>query len=106
MAHVQVGEIQRGGLTRNTGYSATAHCTGTRSYLEPISQSLHVPIEGVYRVAEKREDRSAIGGKHNQNYVENAARTYLERIRNGMQKPIEGGYSYWLPRQPKTMLGL
>jgi hypothetical protein len=30
------------------------------SYLEPVSQSLHVPIEGVYRKAEKIEDRSRI----------------------------------------------
>ena len=52
---------------------------------------MHVPIEGVYfAIAEKIEDRVAIGEKHNQNHIENAARTYLERIRNTMQKPIEG----------------
>ena len=50
------------------------------SYLEPISGSLHVPIEG----------RVTIEEKHNQKHVENAARAYLERIRNRMQKPIEG----------------
>ncbi len=50
--------------------------------MEPISGSMHVPIEG----------RVAIGGKCNQNHVENAARVHLERIRNTMQKPIEGGH--------------
>ena len=85
------GDFQRGSLNYIVGYSATAQCTGKGSYLEPNSGSLHVPIEGVYRTAEKIEDRVAIGGKHNQNYVEKEARTYLEHIRNTMQKPIEGG---------------
>jgi len=84
------GEIQRSSLNHDTGYSTTAQCTGKRSYLEPNSQSLHVPIEGVYRITEKTEDRVAIGEKTAQNHVENTARTYLERIRNTMQKPIEG----------------
>ena len=84
------GEIQRGSLTHDTGYSAKAQCIGKPSYLEPNSGSMHVPIEGVYRTTEKIEDRVAIGEKTAQNHVENAARTYLERIRNRMQKPIEG----------------
>ena len=84
------GESQRRSLTYDTGYSETAQFTGTPSYLEPNSGSLHVPTEGVYRVTEKIEDRSAIGEKHNQNNVKNTARVYLERIRNRMQKPIEG----------------
>jgi len=42
------------------GYSDTAQCIGTRSYLEPNSGSLHVPIEGVYRVTEKIEGRSLL----------------------------------------------
>ena len=84
------GESQRSSLTYDTGYSETPQFTGTPSYLEPISGSLHVPIEVVYRATEKTEDRVAIGEKRNQNHAENTARTYLERIRNSMQKPIEG----------------
>jgi hypothetical protein len=84
------GEIQRGSLTHDTGYSTKAQCIGKQSYLEPNSGSLHVPIEGVYRITEKTEDRVAIGEKTAQNHVENTARTYLERIRNSMQIPIEG----------------
>ena len=45
----------------------------TLSYLEPISGSLHVPIEGVYRAAEKTEDRVAIGEEAAQNHTENAS---------------------------------
>jgi len=74
------GEIQRGSLTHDTGYSETAHCIGMPSYLEPISGSMHVPIEEVYRIRDFR----------NQNQVSKATRAYLERIRNSMQKPIEG----------------
>ena len=85
------GEIQRGRLNHVAGYSEKAQCIGKRSYLEPISGSLHVLIEGVYRTPEKTEDRVAIGEKTAQNHVENAAlRIYLERIRNRMQKPIGG----------------
>jgi hypothetical protein len=47
-----------------------------------------VPIEGVYRTAEKIEREVAIGGKAVQKYVENAF--YLEPIRNRMHEPIEG----------------
>jgi membrane-bound lytic murein transglycosylase MltF len=90
------GEIQRGSLTHDTGYSTKAQCTGKQSYLEPNSGSLHVPIEGVYRITEKTEDRVTIEEKHNQNHAENAARTYLERIRNRMQKPIEGLFSLYV----------
>ena len=82
------GENQRGSLNDTSGYSKKAQCTGVPSYLDPISGSLHVPIEGVY--PKKIEDRVAIGEKTAQNHVENTARTYLERIRNTMQKPIEG----------------
>ena len=61
------GEIQRGSVIHDTGYSEKAHCTGNpRSYLEPISGSLHVPIEGSYPTAEKIEDRSRIGCRVNQ----------------------------------------
>jgi hypothetical protein len=77
---VQGGEVERGSLTQFSGCSVKAHCIGKRSYLEPNSGSLHVPIEG----------RVANGEKRNQNHVENSARAYLERIRNGMQEPIEG----------------
>jgi hypothetical protein len=84
------GENQKGSLKQFSGYFTKAQCTGKLSYLEPISQSLHVPTEGVYRKTEKIEDRVAIGEKHNQNHVENALRTYLEPIRNTMQKPVEG----------------
>jgi hypothetical protein len=87
---VMGGEKRRDISTYLSGYSETAQCIGKLSYLEPISGSLHVPIEGVYCTAEKIEDRSRIGDKHNQKHVENAARAYLDRIRNGMQKPIEG----------------
>ena len=93
------GENQRGSLTSFGAISAKAQCTGKpRSYLKPISQSMHVPIEGVYPAAEKIEDRSRIGEKQRQNHAENAARTYLERIRNRMQKPVEGLLRAFLPR--------
>jgi len=61
--------------------------------LEPNSGSMHVPIEGVYRVTEKIEDRSRIDFFRSQWHVEKATRAYLERIRNRMQKPIEGSIS-------------
>jgi len=60
--------------------------TGKPAYLEPNSGSLHVPIEGVYRVTEKIEDRSAIGAETTQKHVENRRRS----IRNTMQKPVGG----------------
>ena len=47
-------------------------------------------VEGVYSAAEKIEDRSRIGGKHNQNHAEKRRRIYLEPIRNRMHVPIEG----------------
>jgi len=46
------GESQRTKPVSNTGYSEKAHCTGDST-------------------AEKIEDRVTIGGKHNQNHVEN-----------------------------------
>ena len=81
--------MRREGLSYVMGYSETAQCTGNLpSYLEPNSGSLHVPTEGVYRVTEKIEGRSAIGVKKAQKYVENRRRTYLLPIRNTMQKPV------------------
>ena len=79
----------------------------TPSYLEPNSQSLHVPIEGVYRITEKTEkieSRVPIGRKTAQNHDENAARTYLEPNRNSMHKPIEGR-SCPLPQQSRATNG-
>jgi len=49
---------------------------------------MHIPIEGVYCVAEKIEEEVAIGEKTAQNNVE--TRVYLEPNRNRMHKPIEG----------------
>jgi hypothetical protein len=73
------------------GYSEKAQCTGNPpSYLESNSGSLHVPIEGVYRVTEKIEGRSAIGVKTVQKYVENRRRTYLEPNSSSLQKPVRG----------------
>jgi hypothetical protein len=55
---------------------------------------MHAPIEGVYFVAKKTEDRLRIGVLRNQYYVENVTTNlfaaYLERIRNSMHEPIEG----------------
>ena len=83
------GDSQKGSLTSFRASSAKAHCTGKQpSYLTPNSGSLHVPIEGVYCVAEKIEEEFAIGEKTAQNNVE--TRVYLERIRNRMHEPIEG----------------
>jgi len=73
------GDVERGCLKGLLGYSMCP-LHWKPSYLESISGSLHVPIEG----------RVTIEEKHNQKHVENAARAYLERIRNRMQKPIEG----------------
>ena len=57
------GEIQRESVTHDMGYSASAHCIGKRSYLEPISQSMHVPIEEVYSAPEKTEDSHVLERK-------------------------------------------
>ena len=84
------GEVERGRLRQFAGYSATAQCTGMPAYLEPNSGSLHGTIEGVYRAAEKIEDRSRIGEEHNQKHVEKQRQAYLEPNRNRMHKPIEG----------------
>jgi hypothetical protein len=94
------GENQRSSLKFSSGYSTKAQRKGKlRSYLEPNSGSLHVPIEGVYPAAVKIEDRVAIEEEHNQNHDENALRVYLERIRNRMHKPIEGLPAQRLTRQ-------
>ena len=45
--NIMGGENQRRSLTRDTGYSETAQCTGKPSYLEPISGSLQKPVEGL-----------------------------------------------------------
>jgi hypothetical protein len=82
------GEVQRGNSNRFRDYSVKAQCIGKRSYLEPISGSLHVPIEGVYRVTEKIEGRVANGEKHNQNHVENY---------------IKGGYSRKIAQEHKHL---
>ena len=100
------GENQRSKLFLIRANSAKAHCTGKPPYLEPISQSMHVPVEGVYCIAEKIEDRSRIGEKHSQNHVEKQRRTYLERIRNRMQKPVEGLLRVFLLRLYKREGGL
>ena len=84
------GEVERGRLRQFAGYSETAQCTGMPAYLEPISGSLHVPIEGVYSATEKIEDKVAIGEKRNQNHAEKQRQAYLEPIRNRMHEPIEG----------------
>src|SRR3990170_2956120 len=63
------GENQRGSVIHDMDYSEKAQCTGNPgSYLEPISNSMHVPIEGVYSAAEKIEDRSRIGCRVNQKH--------------------------------------
>jgi hypothetical protein len=72
------------------------------AYLEPISGSLHVPIERVYRVTEKIEDRSRIGAETAQTHVENRRQTYLEAIRNTMQKPVGGLSAQVLRNQAKV----
>ncbi len=72
------GENRKGSLAA-TGYSETAQRTGTKSCLEPISQSIQKTVE----------DRSRIGVFHCQYHVKNAVRTYLEPIRNRMEKTIE-----------------
>jgi len=41
------GEIQQGSLNQVTGYSEKAQRTGKPSYLEPNSNSLQKPIEGL-----------------------------------------------------------
>ena len=69
------GENQSSKLFLIRASSSKAQCTGKSSYLESNSSSLHVPIEGVYCIAGKIEDRSRIGEKQRQNHAENAART-------------------------------
>jgi hypothetical protein len=80
------GELRREGFSYVMGYSETAQRTGnTHSYLEPNSQSMHVPIEGVYRAAEKTEDSAAIGAETAQKHVggishrqQNSAKAFLK----------------------------
>jgi hypothetical protein len=72
------GENQQDVLNGFSGYSETAQCTGKRSYLEPISQSLLKSIEGVYALV-----LFATNGMLK-------THVYLDRIRNTMQKPVEG----------------
>jgi len=50
MSHVG-GEIQQTSLNRNMGYSDKAHCTGNPAYLEPNSNSMQKPIEGLRETA-------------------------------------------------------
>jgi hypothetical protein len=81
------GENQQDSLNRFSGYSKKAQISGKPSYLEPNSGSLHVPIEGVYRIAEKIEDRSRIGEKHNQKHGEKAAQPCLPALQRNPQHP-------------------
>ena len=74
------GEIQRSSLTHDTGYSETAQCTGTPSYLEPNSQSMLKTIEGL----------SLLVFLAVNSMLEKQRRNYLDHIRNRMQKPVEG----------------
>ena len=53
-----------------------ARCIGTRSYLEPNSQSMQKPIGGL---SEKIEDRSAIGGSRNQKHAEKTQRHSIKK---------------------------
>ena len=62
------GERHRESVSHVTGYSAKAQCTGNPAYLEPNSQSLQKPIEGVYQ--KKIEDKSRIGCSVNQKHAE------------------------------------
>jgi hypothetical protein len=41
------GDLERGGLTFFTGYSAKAQCTGKPAYLQPNSQSMQKPVGGL-----------------------------------------------------------
>ena len=81
---IDVLRVQGGGLTRFSGYSEKAQCTGKPSYLKPNSQSMQKIVEGVYR----------IGVLRGQWHVGNAARVYLDRIRNSMHEPIEGLFAH------------
>jgi hypothetical protein len=67
-----------------------AQCTGKPSYLERISQWLHVEGRRVGSLLKKIGGGVAIGEKLAQNHDENVAQTYLEPISGSMQKPIEG----------------
>jgi hypothetical protein len=58
---IVMGGENQSSLTHDSGCYVKAQCTGKPpSYLEPNSGSMHVPIEGVYRAAEKLEGRSLL----------------------------------------------
>ena len=86
------GENQRGSIIHDTGYSEKAQCTGNqRSYLEPITNSMHEPIEGVYRVTKKIEDRSRIGCRVNQKQRRRLIKR--EGVSNREQQNTESAYN-------------
>jgi hypothetical protein len=74
------GESQRGGFRVSRADSAIAHCTGKPSYLEPISGSMHVPIEGLLARLKKIEDRSRSGEKSNQSHDEKPPRNNVTAL--------------------------
>ena len=55
------GERQRSSASSETGYFETAQRIGKRAYLEPIRDSMQLPIEGLLGNAENVEGRVAIG---------------------------------------------
>ena len=85
MCHVG-GENQRGSLNGNSGYSAKAQCTGnTPSYLEPIRDSLQIPIEGLLRKLKNVGGEVTIDEKTNQKHVENSS---AKLPKPSMRQPI------------------
>ena len=50
MNSVLGGGSQKGSLNRFTGYSVKAQCTGEPAYLEPNSECMQKPIEGLSAV--------------------------------------------------------
>jgi hypothetical protein len=57
---VQGGEVQRGSLTQFSGYSEKAQRTGKPSYLEPNSNRMQKPIEGLSLLAASSTKNNAV----------------------------------------------
>jgi len=81
------GESQQGSLSHVSGCSVNAHRIGKRSYLEPIRNTMHRPIEGL---SEKIEGEVTIDAETVQKHVENQPNPphpdYLKYIKGGYRQ--------------------
>jgi hypothetical protein len=83
------GELQGGNLNFVSGHSVKAQCTGKPSYLEPISGSLHVPIEGLLaRSFPCLNKEEGVSNREQQNLLTATRRTRKDSIHESNYTPI------------------